>query len=410
VRERWPAISVDEYQDIDATQYQLLALLAGDGTGLTVIGDPDQAIYGFRGADVGFFLRFAADYPAATTCRLGTSYRSTRPIVAAAMAAIAPATLVPGRTLHATGGGPAVVLHEAADARAEAGWIGATIDQLLGGASFHSLDSGRAGPDGHDGLSLADIAVLYRTDAQSGVLGQELGRAGLPFRKGSHDLLQRRTGVPQILGEMRLAAPGPPPARNPPADPAPGSLVAQRLAAAVATLAARQPGRPAIDVLAAGELLLPLARRCGHELEQFLTEVSLGAAVDALDPRADAITLLTLHAAKGLEFEVVFVAGGEAGLLPLRFAGPGAGPGTGRPGGQPAGTETDTDEERRLLFVGMTRARSRLLISYAATRSWHGTVTAAGPSPFLRALGPELVRRPATARSPRPAERQLRLL
>ena len=107
LRERWPRISVDEYQDIDAAQYELLRLLTGDGAGLTVIGDPDQAIYGFRGADVGFFLRFAADYPAASTVALSTNYRSSPGIVAGAMQAIAPGTLVPGRELRGHRASPA---------------------------------------------------------------------------------------------------------------------------------------------------------------------------------------------------------------------------------------------------------------------------------------------------------------
>ncbi len=101
LRERWPLISVDEYQDIDASQYALLRLLSGDGKGLTVIGDPDQAIYGFRGADVGFFLRFDADYPGATTAHLTRNYRSAPVIVTGALQAIAPSTLVPGRELRA---------------------------------------------------------------------------------------------------------------------------------------------------------------------------------------------------------------------------------------------------------------------------------------------------------------------
>ncbi len=390
LRDRWPLISVDEYQDVDAAQYELLRQLTGDGAGLTAIGDPDQAIYGFRGADVGFFLAFSTDFPGAATRRLSVSYRSSHEIVAAASAAIAPATLVPGRALRALTAGPPVSAHEAADEHAEASWIARSIDQLLGGSSFHSLDSGRADAEGHAGLSLAGIAILYRTDAQSAALGLALTRAGLPFRKGSHDLLQRRSGVPDLLAEMRLA---PMAARGGPA--ASGGLTASRLAAAVRTLTAR-PGRyQPVDILAAGELLTPLARRCGDDLERFWTEVSLGATVDALDPRADAITLLTLHAAKGLEFDVVFVAGCEDGLLPLRLPG------------------TDLAEERRLLFVGMTRARSRLVLTYAARRS-HGGPGARdgghGASPFLRPLGPALAGPAAAPRPRRPADRQLRLL
>jgi DNA helicase-2/ATP-dependent DNA helicase PcrA len=413
-RERWPLISVDEYQDIDAVQYELLGLLAGDGAGLTVIGDPDQAIYGFRGADVGFFLRFAADYPGAVTHQLSRNYRSSRPIVTAAVTAIAPGTLVPGRALHAVSAAAAaepVIAHEAADEHAEAGWISATIDQLLGGTSFHSIDSGRAAGDGHAGLSLADIAILYRTDAQSAALGQALNRSGLPFRKGSHDLLNRRPGVPEILAELKLGAAGP--ARSQAGEPRAGEVQAgepragevraaepQAVASLVAAAAARLAGRPsryrAVDIRAAAELLAPLARRCGTDHERFVTEVALGAAVDALDPRADAVTLLTMHAAKGLEFEVVFVAGCEDGLLPLRTPDGGFLPGT------------DPAEERRLLFVAMTRARSRLLISYAARRTRRGEAAPAGASPFLRVLRPVL----AAGRVPRPrAEaRQLRLL
>ena len=129
-------------------------------------------------------------------------------------------------------------------------------------------------------------------------------------------------------------------------------------------------------------------------MQQFLTEIAVGAEADALDPRADAVTLLTLHAAKGLEYDVVFLAGCERGLVPLWI------PGTGR----------DEAEERRLLFVGMTRARARLFLTCAATRTRYGADRPSGPSPFLTAITPSLLTgtTPATTR-PRPP-RQLRLL
>jgi DNA helicase-2/ATP-dependent DNA helicase PcrA len=400
---RWPYISVDEYQDVDAEQYDLLRAISADGAGLTAIGDPDQAIYGFRGADVGFFLRFAADFPAATTVPLNRNYRSGPAIVTAAMQAIAPATLVPGRQARAMQELPdqvpgdtlgALTFHETADEYAEGAWIAATCDQLLGGTSFHSLDSGRADGQDHGRLGLADIAVLYRTDAQAGPIGQALTRAGLPFAKGSHDLLARRTGVPEIMREMALAGPQ---AGDPDVSTAD---VSGRLKAAVRALAAVRGERDAtvVDIRAAGEVLAPLARRCGPDIERFRTEVALGGETDALDPRADAITLLTLHGAKGLEFDVVFLAGCENGLLPLRFGGAGPLP--------PA----EEAEERRLLFVGMTRARRRLLLSWPARRNRNGTEAAAGRSPFLAAIDSGLAGR---ARAPRPAKataRQLRLL
>ena len=430
---RWPFVSVDEYQDIDPVQYQLVRALAGDGAGLTAIGDPDQSIYGFRGADVGIFGRFAADFPGATTVELTRNYRSGPGIVTAALQAVAPSTLVPSRAAAVagpsgggpsgggpsgggpSGGGPSgrapsgrapsgagpsagapepgeVSFHEAADEHAEAAWIAAAVDQLLGGASFHSLDSGRADGHGHGKLGLSDIAVLYRTDAQAAVLGQALTRAGLPYQKRSHDLLARRPAVAGLVREMALIQPA-------------GDVLGQLTAAVRALAAAHGGGRgggwgdaTVTDIRAAGEVLAPLARRCGDDGERFRTEISLGAEADALDPRAEAIPLLTLHAAKGLEFDVVFLAGCERGLLPLRL--PGSGP----------LTPDQSAEERRLLFVGMSRARGRLVLTCAARRTRHSAQEAAGRSPFLASVDPGLLSPTAASRVRRSADRQLRLL
>ncbi len=265
----------------------------------------------------------------------------------------------------------------------------------LRGASFHSLDSGRADGHAHGKLGLCDIAVLYRTDAQAGPLGQALTRAGLPFQKRSHDLLARRPGVADITREMRLVHTGRTASAREPGGP--GDDVAGQLTAAVRALASARGERDTtvVDIRAAGELLTPLARRCGTDLERFLAEISLGAETDALDPRAEAITLLTLHSAKGLEFDVVFLAGCERGLLPLWLPGPVA---------------ADAAEERRLLFVGMTRARDRLLLTCAARRARHGSGEAAGRSPFLTAVDPQLPGLSGPRRARRAADRQLRLL
>ncbi len=404
LRARWPFVSVDEYQDIDPVQYDLLRALSGDGAGLTAIGDPDQAIYGFRGADVGIFGRFTADFPNATTVELTRNYRSSPGIVSASRQAIAPSTLVPGRAAAALAAGAPepgdVSFHEAADEHAEAAWIAAAIDQLLGGASFHSLDSGRADGHGHGKLGLSDIAVLYRTDAQASALGQALTRAGLPYQKRSHDLLARRPAVAGIVREMALAGADPDPAAGPA-----GEVLGQLTAAVRALAAARGGGRgggwddaTVVDIRAAGEVLAPLARRCGDDAERFRTEISLGAETDALDPRAEAVTLLTLHGSKGLEFDVVFLAGCERGLLPLRL--PGSGP----------LTPDETAEERRLLFVGMTRARGQLVLTCAGRRTRHGTEETAGRSPFLVSVSSDLLGPVTPHRTRRTRDRQLRLL
>jgi uncharacterized protein (TIGR00375 family) len=379
-RDRWPWISVDEYQDVDETQYALLRLLSSDGGNLTAIGDPDQAIYSFRGADVGFFLRFTTDFPGATTVQLTRNYRSGETIVRGAVQAIAPASLVPGRqlTAHSTDT-QHIGIFEAADPQTEAEFITRTIDRLLGGTSFHSLDSGRA--DGHHpkhNIDFSDIAVLYRTDAQAGPIMAALTRAGVPYQKRSHDRLLARPGVREIADELKHHGAGP---------------LTERLKAARSTTRFERE----IELRSAAELLAPLAERCGDDLEAFLGQLALGAEVDAYDPRADSVALLTLHAAKGLEFPVVFLAGCEHGLLPLWL---------------PGATDHDEAEERRLFFVGMTRARERLFLSYARRRARFGAERDTGASPFLRALSASLTERldGTGAVRDRPRDRQLRLL
>src|SRR5262249_18877669 len=139
-------------------------------------------------------------------------------------------------------------------------------------------------------------------------------------------------------------------------------------------------------------------RRCDDDLERFLGEIAVGAETDALDPRAEAITLLTLHGAKGLEFDVVFLAGCERGLLPLRL-----------PGSWPLSQE-DAAEERRLLFLGVSRAPERPPLSYAARRTRQAAEETTGPSSLLAAIAPALPGLTAPRRPRRPADRQLRLL
>jgi uncharacterized protein (TIGR00375 family) len=385
-RERFGFVAVDEYQDVDELQYRLLRLLTTPEANLCAIGDPDQAIYGFRGADVGFFLRFTQDFPTARTVRLTRNYRSSPAIVAGALQAIAPSTLVVGRELAAMGSREAparITIHQAASDLAEAEFVVQTVDRLLGGASFLSLDSGRADGGAEHGLSFADVAVLYRTDAQSGPLAEALGRAGMPFQKRSHDRLGDRPAVRALVRALR---------ERPPAGDR--SLTA-RLAAAAGAAGAADEG----TVAEALDLLAPLAARCGDDLDRFLAELALGDEVDTWDPRADRVSLLTLHAAKGLEFPVVFLTGCEDGLLPLAFG--------------PRPTPAETAEERRLFFVGMTRARSHLFLSHARRRSWRGSVREAEPSPFLADLQAALLDHaalPARRRPQPPPADQLSLL
>jgi DNA helicase II / ATP-dependent DNA helicase PcrA len=374
---RWPWIFVDEYQDVDTEQYRLLRLLAPPDGNLCAIGDPDQSIYSFRGADVGFFLRFGEDFTDARMVRLTRNYRSSPPIIAAAVQAIAPATLVRGRRLDPARlepNAPPLGRYAAASAADEAQFVARTIDELVGGVSHRSLDSGSVDSRTATGeFSFSDIAVLYRTDAQSGPIMEALGRAGVPLQKRTHNRLRDRPGVAQIARELRLVD-----QRRPgiPGPGAPGPGTSGGLAARVRQAGqqlARRFDLPTLDadavtvrpeeVWAAVELLGPLAQRCGDDLPRFLAELAAGTEVDALDPRAEAVTLLTLHAAKGLEFPVVFLIGADDGVLPHAF-----------PGTRP--TAEQAAEERRLFFVGLTRAQHRLFVSHTRRR----------PSPFLDAI------------------------
>jgi len=359
-RERFQYLFLDEYQDIDALQYRLVRLLTPAGGNVCAIGDPDQSIYSFRGADVAFFLRFRQDFPGAHRVQLSRNYRSSRTIVEAACQAIAPTTLVAHRQLRAVlnRGTERLVIREAASEGAEAEQVVHTIERLLGGTSYFSVDSGRVdNDDGDSTLAFDDFAVLYRTDSQSAALIEALERSGIPYQKRSHERLADRPGVRQLL--VVLGEPG-----------LPEGTLREHLAHAARQASEAQESSTTRQTIArAHDLLAPLADRFEYDLEAFLAEIALGAEVDTWDPRAQRISLLTLHAAKGLEFPVVFIVGCADGLLPLSFGDP--------------QDEPNRDEERRLFFVGMTRAQSRLFLSYPKKRTWRGGVVSAVASPFL---------------------------
>jgi DNA helicase-2/ATP-dependent DNA helicase PcrA len=360
-RDRYRWLAVDEYQDIDAQQYRLVRRLAPPDGNLCAIGDPDQAIYGFRGADVGFFLRFQEDFPGARVVHLTRNYRSTSTIVAAARQVIAPASLVVERALEAVIDDPTrVTLHAAPTDRAEAEYVVASLERLLGGHSFFSVDSGRARGAGEGGYGFADFAILYRVEEQADLLVEALDRAGIPCRRRTPRPL---ADLPEVATLLDAIAPE--------GSDAP---LETRLRAAARTLAT-----PAAEH--ALTLLLPTARRCGVDLDRLTGELALITELDG--PPADRVSLLTLHAAKGLEFPVVFIVGCEDRLLPLRWG---------------AGT-SDLAEERRLFFVGLTRARQRLILTRAKMRERHGRLRPMEASPFLHAIEQRLIDHAA----PRPA-------
>ncbi len=434
-RDRFQFILVDEYQDTNRAQYQLIKLLGGEHGQVCVVGDDDQSIYGWRGADIRNILDFTKDFPDAAVVRLEQNYRSTPPILALANAVISVNTGRMGKTLRPThSGGEPVTIQRALDDRDEAEFV---VGEIV---------TRRSTP----GVALSDLAVLYRTNAQSRVLEEALRRHAVPYRlvgavrfydrreirdlvsylklianPSDDEAFRRAVGVPKRgLGETTIeqlaeaarqrnlpmfeAAQEPdvtltlrPAARTALADfvriiaslrdRAADAAVDELLRELVEAIRygdyLRAEGPESADrldnvrelITGAAELVADELGEVGlRPLDHFLQRAMLVADSDALAPGADAVTLMTLHNAKGLEFPIVFVTGLEDGLFPLAKA-----------YDDPALLE----EERRLLYVGITRAERKLYLTYAEERRRNGELLPSRASSFLDAITDSLAER-----------------
>lgn len=444
-RRRFRHILVDEYQDTNHAQYTLIRELAGETGELTVVGDADQSIYAFRGATIRNIVEFEEDYPNATTILLEQNYRSTQNILSAANAVI---SRNPGRRdkrlWSDAGSGAQIVAYVADDEHDEARFIAEEIDRL----------------GDEEDVKPSDVAIFYRTNAQSRALEEVLIRVGLPYKVVGGTRFYERREIKDAIAYLRAVA-------NP--DDAvnvrrilnvPKRGIGDRAEAMVADLSERErisfgaalrradeaygmaarslnavnafvkllDGLEELAEEGAGPstVLEAILDRSGYlaelressdpqdesrvenlhellavaqEFEQafpegnlgdFLERVSLVADSDQIPtPDADAsdgdgpakvdqgvVTLMTLHTAKGLEFPVVFLTGMEDGTFPHQRS---------------MGEESELEEERRLAYVGLTRARERLYLSRAAMRSAYGRPMDFPPSRFLDDIPGELV-------------------
>lgn len=445
VRARWQSrfqhVLVDEYQDTNHAQYRLVRALGEPQRNVVAVGDDDQGIYSWRGADVGNILDFERDYPDARVVALEQNYRSTGTILRAANAVV-------GRNPHRhpkrlwtdAGDGDPIAVVACRDEHEEARVVAGVVDAALG-----------------RGESLADVAVFYRTNAQSRAIEDQLVRRGIAYvvvggprfyeRAEVRDLLaylraavnpadavslERALGAPKrgvgpgCLARLRdfAAARDLPIAEAlPRAEEVPGVNPGQRAAllATGALLAdvrrADAAGSPldriVEDVLERSGLREALAREGTFEaqgrienleemvgvaaeygasaeepsLAGFLEGVALQADADLVDPDAGAVTLMTIHNAKGLEFQTVVITGLEEALFPhVR-----------------SDTPEALEEERRLFYVGLTRARRHLTLTHAESRAMHGGRDYRIPSRFLAELPPDaLAAPPPGARRGRP--------
>ena len=432
-QKRWRYLHIDEYQDTNRTQYVLAKLLAAEHRNLCVVGDDAQSIYAFRGADIQNILSFQKDYPEAKTVRLEQNYRSTQTIVRLADAVIKGNAKQLDKTLWTDNDeGDPVVLMEALSERDEAQKIERTIRDARS----------------RTGVLWSDFAVLYRTNAQSRSIEEALRRGGIPYRMVGGTSFYQRKEIKDALAYLRLAVNPTDEASllrvvNTPTrgvggktidqlrdyatehrtslwqavqDPGGAGLSARaakavegfgflvsRFASKAATAPADELARELIaetgllqslrdqntpESLArlenVHELLNAVSEFAGgspdgepRTLSEFLQEVSLVADVDRLGDDENRVTLMTLHASKGLEFKVVFVTGLEEGLFPLAKA---------------AQDPTELEEERRLLYVGVTRAEEALFLSYARSRYRYGDQQSSVRSRFLDELGDDLLR------------------
>jgi DNA helicase-2/ATP-dependent DNA helicase PcrA len=425
-------VLVDEFQDTNRAQYQLIRLLGAHGN-VCAVGDDDQSIYGWRGADVRNMQEFLRDFPGAKLVRLEENYRSTQVVLDAANGVIAENTGRIGKTLTTRRqGGEPVTLLAAADERDEAEWVARELERRSAAGDW----------------SYGDMAVLYRTNSQSRALEEAFRRAGIPYRlvgaisfyerREVKDLLAylrlvanpsddeaflRAVGVPRRgLGDTSLGILGQTALRwsKPLLDAARGAdgitelrpnvrEAFRNFAAFIHGLAQRA------GTLAPAEVLEQLIRAIDYEalllaegpegadrwenvrelvasaanwseevteeadgtpLERFLAEAALLSSADTVVGNEDGVTLMTLHTAKGLEWPVVVLTGLEHGLFPLA-----------RSEEQPDGLE----EERRLCYVGLTRAKDKLYLTWARARRRGGELRPGIPSRFLRALPPAIV-------------------
>ncbi|WP_172613793.1 DNA helicase PcrA [Moorella sp. E308F] len=434
-QQRWQHILVDEYQDTNHAQYVLVRLLAGKGENLCVVGDPDQGIYGWRGADIGNILAFEEDFPNARVILLEENYRSTQPILKAANAVIQHNVGRKEKRLWTRRReGELLHLYSAADERDEGNYIAAEIYRR------HSQES----------RPFSDFAVLYRTHAQSRALEEAFLQAGIPYEIVGGLKFYQRKEIKDILAYLRVIA-NPDDAtsllriinvprrgigetslarleafaasralslyralqqlENIPGIPAKGRQALQEMITLLDNLRQQQENLTITAMVTAilretgyqAELeaektpeaqarlenlkeFLTVTRNYDQgsekpELADFLAQVALVAESDTYSG-GNAVVFMTMHTAKGLEFPVVFLAGLEEGVFP-HF--------------RSLEDPEEMEEERRLCYVGMTRAKEVLYLTHAWTRNLYGNTMSNPPSRFLAEIPPDLIARDGQA-------------
>ncbi len=449
-QERWRYLHVDEYQDTNRAQYLWVKLLAAKHHNLAVVGDDDQSIYSWRGADLRNILDFERDYPDATVVKLEQNYRSTQLILDAAHAVVSRNESRKDKKLWTEN--PRGVLIERFEADREdeeAEWIARQVEALAAGrGALGSILARRADEGDERRYGLSDIAIMYRTNAQSRPIEEAFLRYGLRYQLVGGVRFYQRREVKDALAYLRILRSDHDTAAFERIINVPPRQIGEKTIGVLRALAAERGGdvwaaivaaadeagelaartrsalaafaglvgrlRSRVGVLDLPELLDVVLEESGYRamlmdgsqegedrwanllelrevvtrygdlepddaLDRLLEETALVADQDAYSTDAEAVTLITLHAAKGLEFDVVFIAGLEEGVFPHSRA---------------LDDERQMEEERRLAYVGLTRARHRLYLTHAAQRATWGRGGFSVPSRFLLEIPGELMHGP----------------
>jgi uncharacterized protein (TIGR00375 family) len=379
---RFEWILIDEYQDVNLAQYKLIHLLCrGENPNLFAIGDPNQAIYGFRGADVRFIRRFREDFPQAKIFNLNTSYRCSDTILRASERVLANHSSI----LQGLQRGVKINLVEQATEKSEAEFIARAIEQKLGGMGFFSIDSRVAAGNNEQNIeSLSDFAILCRISRLMPPIEKALKDHNIPYQKVGDDSLLKNELVRHILDLLLLSE-----------NKQNNQLLEQlkkrnllnkdelehllvileskgfgsRVKMLVKFFSDKNPQQSqelelVTDLIPDVENVSQLTRNLAHY-----------TSADSLKPGIEAVNLMTLHASKGLEFGCVFIPGCEEGILPFSIF---------------KNLKANPGEERRLLYVGMTRAKNFVYLSHARRRFLLGTEYKLSRSSFLEKIEEEL--------------------
>ncbi len=398
-------IMVDEYQDINFAQYKLIRQLADSPeANICAIGDPSQAIYGFRGADVSFIYRFLDDYPSAGLFRLQKSYRCSQKILKASQNVLKAS----GPVLSGISEGVKIEIVHEKSGRSEAEFIARCIEKMIGGLQFFSMDSGitQGGKENYI-ESLSDFAILCRLKQQMPVYEKALKDHRIPYQKISEQSFFSKEIITQVLDLLKLVYQ---PENNYLRDKLIGQeiITADQIEGLGRRIAGKKTAALRLEVIINdffGEKkklpdedrkkLLRIAANYGRGGQAFLQDAVLQKGMDSYEHNVEKVSLMTIHAAKGLEFKCVFIGGCEEGLLPYTLF----------------DKKEDISEENRLLYVGMTRAEKYLYLSYADRRPLFGRDWMLPRSSFLDKIEDDLLKlsKAAFHKKKKPPDNQLSL-